>query len=163
MCPLIPNALYIIMFLTGFGQEPRKFHWGVYLHIQNLSGGKPAGYNYHIKSIGTGWMTDHAPTNGVLMSFVLVGLLAVATIPTEHRPLFEAIVTSEDHKINAGGITCRLWTLAALQRLKDARLLKCASISDLEQEAISFGESFRLDAVAAKLPRPIQNSQLCQI
>lgn len=158
MSTLEPNALYVVLYLRSENLADTTFHWGLYLHAPGVN---RLGVKYHIKSIGSYWIADHGPTGGVLKSFLLVCLVRVAKdIPTSRFSQLDAIMRADDHQLNSGGFTCRVWVMRALERLKGAGILRCNDLTQLEEEIKRIGNRFRADAVANEQPRPITASSL---
>lgn len=128
------NGLYIMLFIRNHPPVPNDFHWALYFHRHLNTGGT----KYHIKQPGSGWITDHAPTAGVLNSFLLVGLFRIADVPSGWEGLLDQTVRTYDTQLNVPGITCRvwvLWVLALLQKSIDGQtILKCSDLNALEIE-----------------------------
>src|ERR1700690_4006867 len=136
---LVPGGLYILLFIRDHPPTKDNFHWGLYLHSYELLWGP----KFHIKSPGSGWMTDHGRTSGVFKSFLLVGLLQIATVPSGLESYVDQQIRAYDSSINTPGVTCRvwvLWVLALLQQpVNEQVILKCTDLSELEQEAKDWG------------------------
>jgi hypothetical protein len=145
------NTLYIILYLRGTAPDT-GFHWGLYHHYSLQAGG----YKYHIRNLGSGtWIADHASTRGAAKSFLLVGAFAIATLSSSYGPAVSQIAQQEDHLLNSiAGMTCRVWVLRALARLKLGTLLPYCDTQQVEREAIAFGEAFRQSASFGERPRP---------
>ena len=107
-------------------------------------------------------MTDHGVTKGVFKSFLLVGLVQVANIPTSMADKAKALITQDDNNLNSiPGNTCRTWVLRALERLKDADILHCSDVLALEQEVKDWGNSEQQATLDNVQPRTIVRSKLC--
>ncbi|KZT11786.1 uncharacterized protein LAESUDRAFT_808765 [Laetiporus sulphureus 93-53] len=120
---LQPGSLYVLLDLRSPDLSNTTFHWALNLHHANAP--RASGHKYHIKTLGDGWIADHAPLGGVLKSFLLVCLVRVACdVPAERWRETEALIRLRDGeiKINDGGITCRIWVMNALDRLRNAGL-----------------------------------------
>lgn len=123
------GGLYIILFLTA---AEGAFHWGLYHHTE-----QSGGWKYHIKQVGTqGWITDHGPTQGATKSFLLIGFIRIANISPSRASEVHPIVSQVPHAVS--GVTCRTWTLSAVQALMNHGLVRCSSLQELEQEAKAF-------------------------
>ncbi|KAH9919290.1 uncharacterized protein B0H18DRAFT_1028165 [Fomitopsis serialis] len=152
---LQPGALYILLDLRSADLNDTTFHWALYLHKSN--GLHPKGYKYHIKTLGEGWIADHGPLSGVTKSFLLVCLVRIAhDIPASQYEGLARLITLADDHINDGAITCRVWTLSALERLRGARFIQDdADVEGLEREVKRIGNNYRAGAVQNEQPRPI--------
>ena len=160
---LIHNGLYIILFVRDQTPKPDDFHWGLYTHNNT---GKD-GTKFHIKGREGHWMADHGVTKGVFKSFLLVGLIRIANIPTELESHAEGLIRSYDHKLNEMGITCRSWLFEVLKLLQtpvnNLTILKCKDLGALEQEAKEWGNQHAIDTVDNVQPRALHTSTLCGI
>lgn len=119
---------------------------------------------YHIKRLGSGWIADHGRTGGVFKSFLLVGLLHLATIPPEQARFdhLDGIMRTHDNELNNPGTTCRIWTFWICKLLRNHNILLCNDLDALEAEIFEFGNKYAADAAAAKQPRPIEQSKVCR-
>ncbi|KZT69582.1 hypothetical protein DAEQUDRAFT_756927 [Daedalea quercina L-15889] len=152
---LQPGALYVLLDLRSADLNDTTFHWALYLHKSNDP--HPAGYKYHIKTLGDGWIADHAPLTGVTKSFLLVCLTCVvANIPPSRDEERARLITLADAQINDSGMTCRIWVMNALERLKLARFLDChLDAGELEEGLKRIGNDYRAGAIRNEKPRPI--------
>lgn len=156
---LVIGGIYIALFVRDQPPRPNDFHWALYVHTEPKSGRK-----YHIKSLGAGWIVDHGPENGVLKTFLLVGLFHVATISPGKDTLdwLDGIFRTYDTRLNTPEITCRVWVLWILQLLKSDNILECDDLAALEREVFEFGNKYATDAADAKQPRPVETSKICR-
>lgn len=155
------NGLYIILFIRGSPPEKNDFHWGLYLHQHPSNGGT----KYHVKGLGAGWIADHGHTAGVFKSFLLVGLIKIANVPTGWEDYADQTIRTYDGDLNSGGITCKTWLFKVLELLqkeeKGRAVLKCKDLTALENEVNDWGNRFSFDAADDVQPRPVGASTIC--
>ena len=156
MASLEFGSLYVLLDLRSADLSDRTFHWALYLHQADMPYLK--GHKYHIKTLGEGWIPDHAPLSGITKGFLLVCLVRVAReIPTLRWGELEDLVTANDGQINDGSFTCRVWVLRALERLQNAGMIRYGDTSRLEERLREIGNSHRATAIRNEQPRPIED------
>ena len=149
------GSLYVLLDLRSADLSDRTFHWALYLHKANKP--YPKGHKYHIKTLGEGWIPDHAPLSGITKGFLLVCLVRVAKdIPAARWGELEELVTMNDSQINDGSFTCRVWVFQALERLQNAQIFNYGDMLQLEERLKAIGESHRA-AIRNEQPRPIED------
>ena len=150
------GSLYVLLDLRSADLSDRTSHWALYLHKANKP--YPRGHKYHIKTLGEGWIPDHAPLSGITKGFLLVCLVRVAKdIPAARWGELEELVTMNDSQINDGSFTCRVWVLQALERLQNAQIFNYGDMLRLEERLKAIGESHRATAIRNEQPRPIED------
>ncbi|KAE8380976.1 hypothetical protein BDV26DRAFT_110688 [Aspergillus bertholletiae] len=157
---LTPNSIYIALYIRTDPPIPDNFHWALYLHRHD------AGNKYHITNESTGWVAAHAPESAILKSFLLVGLIRLADLPSSQAALDEAdqLIRSYDNQVNEMGFTCRTWLFKVLELLKKKGLLcgdKDLDMRVLEREVMDWGNEEAGDAVSNVQPRPVRVSAVC--
>jgi len=161
LADLKDGGLYVILFIRGDPPEIDNFHWGLYLHKNVVSGGT----KYHIKTQGSGWITDHGPTSGVFKSFLLVGLFRIADIPAGWEGYVDQTIRSYDNQVNTPGTTCKVWVFWVLELLKRQSngytILKCNDLTTLEREIKDWGNTKAPGAARNDQPRPVGASRIC--
>ncbi|RMZ78775.1 hypothetical protein DV738_g3676, partial [Chaetothyriales sp. CBS 135597] len=154
LATLPTHKLYIGLWLRNNIPNSNDFHWGFYYHRDDKGGTK-----YHIKNMGSGWITDHAHTGGALKSQFLCVYVQIGSIPADKEGQLDQLVRSYDGSINTiPGITCRVWIFLVVQRLVEAGLLRCHDLASLERECLAFGNECSSSALKNDQPRPIKVS-----
>lgn len=158
---LEPGGLYILLFIRQDPPIKDNFHWALYLHEDDLSGGT----KYHVKEQGSGWITDHGRTTGVLKEFLLAGLFLIARVPRELEGHVDEQLRTYDTSINTDipGIKCRVWLLWVLKLLQKPAdngcpILKCDDLDALEAEVKEWGNAHAASAAGNVQPRPVDTS-----
>ena len=149
------NGLYVILILRTSPPQRIDFIWGFYLH-----GNSSRGTRYHIKNMGSGWITEHEQVAGAIDTFSLIGFVQIATIPTGQESYVDEQIRAYDSSLNSlSELSSRTWVLrviALLQKeVNGAKLVKCADLNALDGEIKSFGNEHALATHNNKKPRPI--------
>lgn len=160
---LLPNTLYICLFLRSDPPLPDDFHWALYHHSTN------SGTKYHITNEGRGWIAGHSceSPSSILKSFLLVGLIRVAGLNNTNANTddlnrkIDSTLRSHDDKLNDKyDVTCRVWLLEMLGILYTEGLLtdvKCGGdIKMLERVVKQWGNGFAEGAARNVQPRPVE-------
>ncbi|RPD53258.1 hypothetical protein L226DRAFT_540779 [Lentinus tigrinus ALCF2SS1-7] len=161
---LVVGGIYIILFLrTKSNDQPDacNCHWGLYHHIDPMSGVK-----YHIKNMGVGWIADHGLTRRAMGSMFLIGLLRIGHCAPQDRGRLQTIV--ESFPLNQvppgyGSLTCITWTLHIVNLFRRHQYVRCDDLSALEQEATNMGMAHWGPAYDNVQPRPISDSRVCKL
>lgn len=162
--PLLPDSLYICLFLRSDPPLPNDFHWALYHHTTN------SGTKYHITNGGRGWIASHSreSSSSILKSFLQVGLIRVAGLNSTNANTddlsgkIDSTLRSHDDKLNdKDGITCRIWLLEMLGILYKEGLLadvRCGgNMKMLEEVVKQWGNEFADGAARNVQPRPVEN------
>ncbi|MCJ1432274.1 hypothetical protein MMC27_001630 [Xylographa pallens] len=156
---LKPDSLHIVLF-SRWPIEPNSFHWGLYLHQNELSGGK----KFHVDGRQGRWKTDHGTTKGALTSSMLIGLVRIADIPMHQVNTVAKLTTAEDAIINEiEGFRCRLYVERACERLKGQGHVQFTSWQVLQQDMEAFGNRYANEAEQNIQPRPIAVALKCEL
>jgi len=151
-------SLYIMLFSR---QEPGSYHWGLYLHQD----AKVGGIKYHIKGAVGAWIAEYVSTRGALTSLVLIGAMRVAgNWSPGSQATVDSIIREDETRLNdIPGLTCRVFTLNALERLQRRGFATFSNIGAVEQEAIAFanGNVDSCENAQDPQPRPIDFSRVC--
>ncbi|MCJ1420122.1 hypothetical protein MMC32_006479 [Xylographa parallela] len=154
---LKPDSLHIVLF-SRWPIEPNSFHWGLYLHQNELSGGK----KFHVDGRQGRWKTDHGTTKGALTSSMLIGLVRIADVPMNQADTVAKLITAEDAMINEiEGFRCRLYVERACERLKAQGHVQFTSWEVLQQDMEAFGNRYANEAEQNIQPRPIAVALKC--
>ncbi|MCJ1387738.1 hypothetical protein MMC18_000581 [Xylographa bjoerkii] len=154
---LKPNSLHVVLF-SRWPIEPNSFHWGLYLHQNELAGGK----KFHVDGRQGRWKIDHGTTKGALTSSMLVGLVRIADISVNRAETVAELITAEDALINEiEGFRCRLYVERACERLKAQGHVSFASWQVLQQDMEAFGNGYANEAEQNVQPRPIAVALKC--
>lgn len=193
--PLQESALYILLYTRTSPPTPNNYHWALYHHhttppSQETPTPTPStnasGTKYHIKTEGTGWITEHGTTTSILKQFLLVGAFKIASVPPGYEGFLDRTLRRFDGCLNRmEGVTCRVWVLRVLEGLmgnrngsgtgdagdegscgggcggKGVRILKCDDLDLLEREVLEWGNRFAEEADRNVQPRPVGVSRLC--
>ena len=156
------NGLFVILFINDPDLSRKSFHWGLYHHYSVARGGCV----YHIKGSPGSWYTDHGVTYGVLKAFLLIGLVQVAVVPPRMKAYTDQTIRKLDDQVNGfGGMTCRVYVLLALERLRvpyDGQLIViCDDLLALEDELKEWAYSEAPRAYVNVQPRPVRKSVAC--
>lgn len=159
--------LYISLFLTGYGREAGKFHWGFFVSPPDvpLIWGV-GGQKYHIQGLQNGWIADHGQVRNAFASIALVGFIRIGVIAATNYPMLPPLLQADDSQLNelaATGLTCRVWVLRALERLLSHGLIRAPSVRAIEIEATQFGETQRLGVLGGTLKPRVVDSTICQL
>ena len=65
------GGIYLLLFIRDRNLA-KGFHWALYHHRT-----PHGGYKFNVKQMGSGWIGDSAPTNGIMKSFLLDGALRI--------------------------------------------------------------------------------------
>ncbi|OJJ60572.1 hypothetical protein ASPSYDRAFT_742805 [Aspergillus sydowii CBS 593.65] len=162
--PLLPNTLYICLFLRSDPPLLDDFHWALYHHTTK------GGMKYHITNEGRGWIAGHSreSPSSILKSFLLVGLIRVAGVNNisanadDMNRKIDGTLRSHDGKLNDKDfITCRIWLLEMLGILYMEGLLadvRCGGdMKMLERVVKQWGNGFAEGAMRNVQPRPVEN------
>ncbi|KZF22516.1 hypothetical protein L228DRAFT_267914 [Xylona heveae TC161] len=151
------NSLYIVLWIRSHPPHENDFHWGYYFHSTPQSGIK-----YHIKQLGSGWITDHGRTGGVFKSNFLCVLIQIATVAEGAGGQLDQIMRSHDGNVNSiPGVTCRVWILKILEKLMQSVIVRCSNADALLQECMAIGNQHGPEAAENHQPRPVVKSNLC--
>ncbi|EEP77765.1 predicted protein [Uncinocarpus reesii 1704] len=151
------NSLYIGLWIRSDPPVANDFHWAYYFHSRPLGGTK-----YHIRNLGSGWIVDHEPTNGIFGANFLCVLIEIATVPETKHGELDQIIRSYDANVNSiPGVTCRVWLLEVAQKLIDHGIIHCNSHLELGQECMAIGNQHMHGASINEQPRPVVKSRLC--
>lgn len=154
--PFQENSLYIGLYVRD--TEPGTYHWSLYLHHVGSSGKK-----YHIRNIGSGWMSEFEIIKGALKEMLLIGYLRIANISpdSDAQRQTEADRLIESTRYDGEGVTCRTWLLDAVQKMRDAGIVRCRSIEALEEEAKAFGATHFSGAGLKTSSPAVVDSKVC--
>ncbi|KAL4944484.1 hypothetical protein BDV06DRAFT_220218 [Aspergillus oleicola] len=176
---LIPNTLYIALYLRSDPPTPNDFHWALYHARSNNRGTK-----YHITNEGPDgrWIAGHTTESpsGILKGFLLVGLIRVASVKTtspstsgggggeaDVNEKIDTTLRSQDTKLNdQPGITCRIWLKQMLARLVIDGVLarsdvRCGCNTEaLEVVVKNWGNRFSAEAARNVQPRPVEEGDI---
>lgn len=156
------GSLYVLLFTRNDPPQANDFHWALYLHQHDSTGGM----KYHIRNVGSGWMPDHGVTTAIFKEFLLVGLFRIADVAEKWHPHLDQISRSLDANLNHPTQTCRVWALDVLALLQKPlhdgqRIFNCDDIPALQQEIFDWGNLHAPSAARNEQPRPIGASALC--
>ncbi|KAJ5747079.1 uncharacterized protein N7511_008775 [Penicillium nucicola] len=150
------RTLHIGLWIRSDPPRPNDFHWGFYLHTSSTSGMK-----YHISSLTGGFVPEHGP-NSVLQSNFFCVLIQIASVPETSLALLDRTVRAYDEDLNRiPGVTCRVWLLVILEKLVQARIVRCGNLRALEDECMALGNEHSVSAAVNEQPRPVVLSRLC--
>ncbi|KAL4779884.1 hypothetical protein BJX76DRAFT_339536 [Aspergillus varians] len=165
---LLPNTLYIAIFIRADPPIPDDFHWALYHPTTTTHGTK-----YHISNESNGWIAAHSreSPSSILKTFLLAGLIRVADVNTDTADLdgsnvlnsrIDTLLRSKDANLNdKDGVTCRTWLLEMLRLLDKEGLLRdvrCGGdVERLEREVKQWGNGLAEGAVRNVQPRPVGN------
>lgn len=151
------NTLYIVLYIRQDPPEPNDFHWSYYFHTSSKGGLK-----YHMKNLGSGWISDHGPSSGVFKSNFLCVLIQIGVVPEVNHGLIDQIMKSLDEYANhIPGFTCHMWALRILQKFIRHGLVQCSSVEGFKEECLAFGNKYSPGAANNDQPRPVVISTLC--
>ncbi|KAI9759964.1 MAG: hypothetical protein M4579_001997 [Chaenotheca gracillima] len=151
------RKLYIALWIRDDPPQTSDFHWGFYHHLVDLDGTK-----YHLRNLGSGWITDHGESRGLFKSQLLCVVIEIGSIPEDKEKLLDQIMRTYDHSANdIPNVTCRVWIFITLQLLVQNGLLKCDDLEALQQECLDFGNHYMRSAASNDQPRPVVVSKLC--
>lgn len=160
---LEPGGIYVALFVRG---EANTFHYSLYHHHSSCKDAKGRivtdGMQFSVNQLGVGWITAHERTAGVMNLLFLVGLVKIGSC--EDSAELERLVRVEDDMLNEiPGVTCRVYTMRAIQRLLEASILRSifnATLEEIEEELRHFALAHEEDANMAIQPRPLHFSKL---
>ncbi|KAL4897331.1 hypothetical protein BDV59DRAFT_198724 [Aspergillus ambiguus] len=165
MVSLRPNTLYIPLYVRSDPPVPDNLHWALYHHHDADIGG---GTKYHITNEGGRgvWITSHGSESNILKTFLLVGLVRIADIPSTCADAMDRLIRSYDTQLNDLDVTCRTWLFRVLQLLQDkqtepvgaatGRLLDAnVDLEILESAVKEWGNRFAAEACLNVQPRPV--------
>lgn len=157
LADLPQRKLYIVLWIRSDPPIPNSFHWGFYHHKDTDGGTK-----YHLRSLGSGWITDHGPTGGVFKSQFLCVLIQIASIPAEEDQRLNQIMSTYDANVNSiPNVTCRVWLFKILELLVQQGLVGCNDLQSLQAECMDYGNQYIADAARNIQPRPVVVSSRC--
>ncbi|KAL4907947.1 hypothetical protein BDW74DRAFT_175732 [Aspergillus multicolor] len=142
---LLPNNLYIALFVRADPPVPNDFHRALYLPDSASKKTK-----YHIVNEGAGWIAAHASETPAISS-------------QEHLAArVDALLRSHDNRLNdKEGTTCRTWLLEMLAILHEEGVLedvRCeGDMEKLEAAVKSWSNGLADAAVKNVQPRPVDN------
>ncbi|OBZ69289.1 hypothetical protein A0H81_10889 [Grifola frondosa] len=139
------GALYIVLFARS---TPNDYHWALYHHFSPTRGAK-----FHIRNICDAWIEGHEDTSGIHKEFLLMGFNKIAQIPGGDNGTLRSLVASTP--FDTPGVTCRTWVLDVIRACIKARLVRCLSLDQLEQETKAFGFAQFDDTANNVQPRPV--------
>ncbi|KAL0947272.1 hypothetical protein HGRIS_013394 [Hohenbuehelia grisea] len=154
---LLAGGLYIALSIRG-ADPADAFHWKLWLYT-----GDGRGIQYHIRNIGSGWITDHGPTKDERNALLLCCLVQIATLDAtggdDQRLELDRLARVDDGRLGPPQEwTCRTWVLAVLERLREKGILRCTDVGAPEEEAFAFGYEHHESANANTQPRPVERS-----
>lgn len=151
------NTLYIVLYIRQDPPEPNDFHWSYYFHTSSKGGLK-----YHMKNLGSGWISDHGPSSGVFKSNFLCVLIQIGVVTEVNHGLIDQTMKSLDEDANhIPGFTCYMWALRILQEFIPQGLVRCSSVEGFKEECLAFGNKYSPGAANNDQPRPVVISTLC--
>jgi hypothetical protein len=157
LAALPQHKLYIFLWIRQDPPIANDFHWGFYYHKT-----KVGGTEYHMKSIGGGWIANHGSTGGVFKSQFLCVLIEIGSISADKEGTLDRIMKSYDSSANTiPGLTCRFWVFMILPLLIQAGLLRCDDLVGLQQECFGYGNECMSSAANNDQPRPVKVSSRC--
>ncbi|MCJ1284171.1 hypothetical protein MMC26_003502 [Xylographa opegraphella] len=167
---LKPDSLHIVLF-SRWPIEPNSFHWGLYLHQNELSGGKKfhvdgrqISRKFHVDGRQGRWKIDHGTTREALTSSMLIGLVRIADVPVDQMDAVAKWITAEDAMINEiEGFRCRLYVEMACVRLKAQGYVRFTSWEVLQRDMEGFGNRYANEAEQNVQPRPIAVALKCDL
>lgn len=148
------NSLNIGIFVRD--TEPGTYHWCLYMHHTGSTGKK-----YHIRNLGSGWLTEFGILKSALKEMLLIGYVRIASIPPEKQAEADRLI--ESTPINREGVTCRTWLLEALGSLVSAGIVVCSHLEELEEEVRTFGAANFSEAGLKTINPPIVDSTVCKL
>ncbi|KAI0794725.1 hypothetical protein C8Q74DRAFT_592118 [Fomes fomentarius] len=159
MTRLQVGAIYLLLFIRD-RDIAKGFHWALY-HHRSAHGG----YKFNVKQMGSGWICDSAPNNGIMNSFLLDGALRIGFCDPARADdiswIDQVALTVPPAPFDI--FTCRTWTLHCVCGLIEQGYVKCSDLSALEQEAKDWAASHHESAHDGILPRPVDDPRLCAL
>jgi len=152
---LVIGGIYILLYLRNDPPLPNDFHWAMYMHTA-----QKAGFKYHIKTLGSGWIPDHSPLGSVFNEFLLIGLLQIGRIELADVAKLDGLARTWDAELNSHDFTCRRWLLRVFGLMMDNGVLDYGDVDELELEAKTFGNEHASDAAKGRQPLPVVISKL---
>ena len=153
------GAIYLLLFIRD-SDVSKGFHWALY-HHRSAHGG----YKFNVKQMGAGWISDSAPNNGIMKSFLLDGALRIGFCDPARaddlRWIDEVDLTGPPAPFET--FTCRTWTLHCVRGLVAQGFVRCGDLSALEEEAKAWATYHHQSAHDGELPRPVENSRVCML
>ncbi|KAA8646445.1 uncharacterized protein ATNIH1004_007875 [Aspergillus tanneri] len=148
MTSLMPNNLYIALYIRTDPPQPNNFHWTLYHHHYHHDSASPAtGTKYHIINESTGWIATHGRESCILKTFLLFGLVRIASVPWDATDAIDRSIRMYDSQLNAMGVTCRTWLFRVLRDLQeDEHALQGVDLEALEEELTQWGYGFADEA-----------------
>lgn len=117
---------------------------------------------YHVKNLGSGWITDHGNTGGVMKSLFLCVLIKIGTIDPTRATQLDSIMRSYDGRLTSiPNINCGNWLFTVLEELVQQSLVHCTDIQGLRDECLAFGNEHMITARDNEQPRPVVTSTMC--
>ncbi|KAF9893159.1 hypothetical protein FE257_012571 [Aspergillus nanangensis] len=151
---LLPNTLYIVLYIRTDPPIPDNFHWALYHHHPTVT----QRTKYHITNEGSdGWIASHSHESNILKTFLLVGLVRIADVSVASISTVDQVIRSYDSQVNTMDVTCRTWLLRVLSRLQmsDLGVLRGIDLDILEKEVKAWGNRFAKEACVNVQPRPV--------
>ena len=156
-CELVPNSLWVALYLRQPEYTPNDFHWALYLQTPTR------GHKLHIKSVGDGWITEHGTVSRITNDIFLIGLIHVANVRPDRMDIVLRTIRAEDHVLSGiQNVSCRVWLLRALSRLSAQGDVRCGDVISLEAEIKGWGNQHQESALKNEQPRPLGESRVCQ-
>ncbi|KZV65740.1 hypothetical protein PENSPDRAFT_677277 [Peniophora sp. CONT] len=113
--------------------------------------------------MGSGWISDSAPNNGIMKSFLLDGALRIGFCDPAHANelswIDEVDLTQPHAPYDI--FTCRTWTLHCVRGLVKQGFVQCGDVDGLEQEAKDWAAHHHKSANDGLMPRPVGDSRTC--
>ncbi|PGH13478.1 hypothetical protein AJ79_03608 [Helicocarpus griseus UAMH5409] len=99
---------------------------------------------YHIKSLGSGWISDHEGRMGsVFKSNFLCVRVRISTVPEHLRDRVDGVMRMFDGRLmEIQGVTCRVWLLEILKELVKGGFVRGGgedAVGELERECKEIG------------------------
>lgn len=169
---LVPNSLYIALYIRTDPPTANDFHWAFYHRSQQQQpspNAKVAGGTKH-EAVNNPqwWCVQHTSTGCLFKTAFLCVVIQIAEIAEARVPEMEAIMRERDDDVNEiEGVTCRVWLKGTLDRLVRDGVVECRGdlggrdLGDVVQEEVfAIGNEFMDDAARNVQPRPMVKSKI---
>lgn len=159
--PLQIGAIYLLLFIRD--RDPAKgFHSALYHHHTTHGG-----YKFNVKQMGSGWICDSAPNNGIMQSFLLdvalrIGFCDPGPTGVEALAWIDEVCLIEP-PAPFDTFNCRTWTLHCVRGLVERGFVRCDDLDALEQGAKEWATLHHESAHDGVMPRPIEDSRVCTL
>lgn len=167
---LLPNALYIALYIRSDPPNANDFHWAFYHHHHHHN--SQGGTKHDAENHSGGWQVQHAPTGCIFKTLFLCVLIHIADIPDSRTAELETVLRERDADVNdIDAVTCRVWLKGVLERLEQEGIVRCEGrgqrlglglgLGDqVQEEAFAIGNGFMDDAARNVQPRPVVKSRV---